>query len=886
MTDFITVLTSKGPLLTKQWTADGIKAYDRAKHFSVDALDVHDIRGLSKVLTVIEVLPMACVIRGLFKGESTVYTPRDLESFADAAHRWVCLDIDGFEPVLWDPVADPAEAVLEFIQTQLPPEFQDVSHHWQLSSSAGAPGNENKLKAHIWFWANRPVHGHELDAWARWRKVPVDVTVFRTVQIHYTAAPVFDAGVTDPVGRRSAFAPASRDEVAIVLAPDEWVYDAAPVERGSLRDPTLKSGVIGAFCRAYDPRRAVDELLPDVFTWESDDNDVRLTWLQGGGNPGGACVTDDGAHVFNSHATDPFEGRACNTWDLVRVHRHGHLDAGASDFELDSMSTTPSYVAMREWARTLPDVQAELLDDALAPPPRADEEPPEAKGATPDAARSARAETGPADEEPVRTPVHDDRAGQLARMLAAIERSPTTQDLEHRLAPALRALELSDGDRVQMVGAVRERFRALTKQALPVATARSWLTPVAGTTGWTHLNESDRLMGTLENVAEVLRRLEATPRYNTMSKDDELIFAKQSFSVDNRANVGLALVLSECNVHDMKINVGAIKAFVNVLAEKNQYNPPLDWILSKPWDGLDRLQAWYDTIGSPNRDLKQTLMWRWGLQCVAILYNQGADMARAVLTFTGVQYAGKTRWLKALAPEGLVLAGHILDVHNKDSVKKAISYWITELGELDGTLRKSDLAALKAFISQMEDELRLPYAAASSKYPRRTVFGATVNEAEFLRDPTGNTRYWAIQVDTINADHDIDMQQLWAQVHLLWLNEGSERRLPHWLTGDEMKLLNTSNEDFTETDPLEELVRTRLDWASAAPRVWASATQIGERLGRIGLNRFEAARIGAVVRRVNGNQFRKSNGVRLLQVPAPATDDEVFAEHEGHHESP
>ena len=482
MTDFLTVLTSKGPRLTKRWTVEGVVPQDKAKRFSVEALNVDSIAGLSAVLSNIENLPMVCVIRGLYKGGegSTVEdTEKTLEYFVDAPHRWLCLDIDGFEPVLWDPVTETHGAVREFIQTRLPPEFHGAAHHWQLSSSAGAPGKEGILKLHLWFMLDREVHGYQLEAWQRWSKTPVDVTVFRTVQWHYTAAPLFDEGVVDPVPVRSAFV-AGRPEVAIVLAPDEWVYSGAAVERGSLRDPTLKSGVIGAFCRAYDPRRAVDELLPDVFTWESDDNDVRLTWLQGGGNPGGACVTDDGAHVFNGHATDPFLGRACNVWDLVRVHKYGHLDQGASDFELDSMSTTPSYVAMREWARTLPDVQAELLDDALAPQPaaRAEEEPPEAKGGNSETARSANGE-GAALK--ARTTAESEAEQRIVRLLSRLVECTTASDLEAK-AQLFRDLELSISERARVVATIQKQFKALGAP-MAVADARRLVTPVRAVNG-------------------------------------------------------------------------------------------------------------------------------------------------------------------------------------------------------------------------------------------------------------------------------------------------------------------------------------------------------------------------------------------------------------------
>ena len=62
------------------------------------------------------------------------------------------------------------------------------------------------------------------------------------------------------------------------------------------------------------------------------------------------------------------------------------------------------------------------------------------------------------------------------------------------------------------------------------------------------------------------------------------------------------------------------------------------------------------------------------------------------------------------------------------------------------------------------DRVRRPYDRRESEYPRRTVFIATVNGMNFLSDPTGNTRWWTIAVDDLNFRHDIDMQQLFAQL--------------------------------------------------------------------------------------------------------------------------
>ena len=148
----LTVLTSKGPLLTKRWTTTGIEPYDRAKTFTVESYDLDGIEHLSRVLTMLESQPRRCVIRGQHVDPTQhVETTRDLQHFQEVPRHWVCFDVDSYAPLLYDPVKEPVGSVEEFIGVNLPVEFRDVSHHWQLSSSAGREGAQGVLKAHIWF---------------------------------------------------------------------------------------------------------------------------------------------------------------------------------------------------------------------------------------------------------------------------------------------------------------------------------------------------------------------------------------------------------------------------------------------------------------------------------------------------------------------------------------------------------------------------------------------------------------------------------------------------------------------------------------------------------------------------------------------------------------
>lgn len=487
--DTLTVLTSFGPKMVKTWRRDGtILGYDRAKHFRVDPRTVSDIYTLSSELALIEPCPTTVVIRGEPKpGTDLNYTERTLQAFEEKPRRWLALDIDSFIPLLHDPVAEPELAIRDFIEQHLPVEFHQATFHWQLTGSAGKPSAEHVLRARLWFWLTEPRGQAELEAWARGQKIPVDVTVFRTVQAVYSGAPVIEEGAVCPVTRRSGLVQGERDDVDLQLTDDMLAAGRAPrgKARGEMVDPTEKPGLVGLFCRLYPPARVIDEdLVEGSFEWQ-DDSDVRINWLTSvSGSAGGVCITDDELHFFCSHNEDPFEGRACNAWDFVRVHRFGELDDSVDSDAvawLMAEGGMPSHLAMKAWVRTLPDVAAEL----------------EAAEAERQAVASAQQDQAAAAEA--------ERAGRAERRVQeAIDKivaAASAADLERVVCPALAGEDWSDGERERLAVAVQQGFRRLAGAPLPIATARGWLRlPAAPASSsspgwldeWVFIRHSDR----------------------------------------------------------------------------------------------------------------------------------------------------------------------------------------------------------------------------------------------------------------------------------------------------------------------------------------------------------------------------------------------------------
>ncbi|UQA71435.1 toprim domain-containing protein [Stenotrophomonas maltophilia] len=347
-----------------------------------------------------------------------------------------------------------------------------------------------------------------------------------------------------------------------------------------------------------------------------------------------------------------------------------------------------------------------------------------------------------------------------------------------------------------------------------------------------------RPLPTARNLAELCRRTGVTVRYNVIRKDLEILVPGLQSTVDNAKEVAAGEVM-DC-MHRAGMAIASFETNLCQVAEANPYNPVASWITSRPWDGQSRLQAFFDTVQeaqptrmADGRVLKEVLMRRWLISGVAAAFEPDGVVARGVLTFVSKQNLGKTRWARQLAPAELQLIadGVVLDPASKDSVKQVISKWIVELGEVDATFRRTDIAALKSFISRSHDEIRRPYARTESRYARRTILFASVNDERFLRDATGNTRWWTVHAVGLGEPARIDMQQVWAEAHALYCDGET------WhLSSEELDALNATNSEHEPISPIAELIDRHFDWSIPTAQ-WSAQYRATEIVIAVGIDK-------------------------------------------------
>jgi predicted P-loop ATPase len=247
---------------------------------------------------------------------------------------------------------------------------------------------------------------------------------------------------------------------------------------------------------------------------------------------------------------------------------------------------------------------------------------------------------------------------------------------------------------------------------------------------------------------------------------------------------------------------------MTTVAKENSFDPLEDKLRSLVWDGTPRIDHWLVTYCKAEPTETQPTSYlsavgkRWLLSAVARGLTPGCK-ADAALVLVGDQGTRKSTTAKILAYDWFTDA--LPAIGTKDASDHLRGHWIVEFGEM-ATASRADVEELKAFISRTTEKFRPPYGRLEVEYPRRNVFIGTSNRDEFLKDDTGNRRFWPVMVGLIDTDKLMaDRDQLWAEaVHAFSKGE-------QWhLTGEEADLAKAQQAEFTIVDERLPVLAERL----------------------------------------------------------------------------
>lgn len=212
-----------------------------------------------------------------------------------------------------------------------------------------------------------------------------------------------------------------------------------------------------------------------------------------------------------------------------------------------------------------------------------------------------------------------------------------------------------------------------------------------------------------------------------------------------------------------------INQAVSLIASRNKFHEIRDYLDGLFWDGKPRLDSWLSIhLGATGPSEYLAAVGRKTLiAMVGRILRPGCKFDH-VLILEGPQGCGKSTAVKVLADPWF--SDNNIVIGNKDTEIGMRSIWVIELGELSA-MRKVDVNQLKQFISRSEDRIRLPYGKRAETFPRQCVFIGTTNSSLYLRDLTGNRRFWPVKVKQCDYRKlEDERDQLFAEAVIAWEN--------------------------------------------------------------------------------------------------------------------
>ena len=201
---------------------------------------------------------------------------------------------------------------------------------------------------------------------------------------------------------------------------------------------------------------------------------------------------------------------------------------------------------------------------------------------------------------------------------------------------------------------------------------------------------------------------------------------------------------------------------VGAVAREHRIHPVRAYLDALQWDGTPRLETWTSCyLGAEPTELTHAMGSLWLISAVARIYRPGVK-ADHMLILEGEQGARKSTALKILAGEEW-FTDELPDLGSKDAAIHMQGVWIVEIAELDA-IGRAEVSRIKAFLTRTTDRFRPPYGRHTVEIKRQCVFAGTVNPDTYLRDETGNRRFWPIRCGEIDIQAlRRDRDQLWAE---------------------------------------------------------------------------------------------------------------------------
>lgn len=287
---------------------------------------------------------------------------------------------------------------------------------------------------------------------------------------------------------------------------------------------------------------------------------------------------------------------------------------------------------------------------------------------------------------------------------------------------------------------------------------------------------------------------------------------------------------------------------VTKVADDRSYHPIREYLKSlHQWDGIPRADTLLiDYLGAEDNDYVRAVTRKTLCAAVCRVLNPGCKFD-TMLVLNGPQGIGKSTLIARLAGEWFSDSLSLNDTKDKTAAEKLQGYWILEIGELAG-LRKAEVETLRSFLSRQNDIYRASFGRRPTPHLRQCVFFGTTNaESGYLRDTTGNRRFWPVKTPGSDDKHswnldEYEINQIWAEV-LEDVKAGEKL----YLDKDLLDFAAVQQRDALESDEREGIVREYL--LKKLPNNWDALTLYERRNFLSGEGEFGGqALVGTVAR--------------------------------------
>lgn len=297
-------------------------------------------------------------------------------------------------------------------------------------------------------------------------------------------------------------------------------------------------------------------------------------------------------------------------------------------------------------------------------------------------------------------------------------------------------------------------------------------------------------------------------RYNPISDRTEFktIKAKEFNPLTER---DINSMFRELNHKSVSIQMNMLKSILNsdFIPTSDPFKEYFESLPAYKKGDPDYIGELMDTVQAENKEFFRMAFPKWLVNTVACSINPSV-VNHNVLVFVGKQGIGKSTWLNRLVPDSLegYLYSGIVNPNNKDTLVNLAENFIINLDELEN-LNKTELGSLKALITQSNIKLRKAYGYFNENFTRRASFVGSVNEVEFLTDPTGNRRYLVVSCTDIDYHHSVDMDKVYSQAYHLYKQESQKPgSFKYFFEKQDVATIDKNNEMFNRLSIEEELV--------------------------------------------------------------------------------